>query len=172
MANTQVEVKRNGSAPAVVPDTWQAFRAEMDNLFERFGFGMRPFRNLWNFEPLPSPRMSLEMPSPAVDIVEEPAGYRMTAELPGMTDKDIDLVVSGDTVTLKGEKKQETERNDKNYTLSERSYGSFLRSFYLPEGVDRDKISAEFSKGILTVTLPKAPGAVAETKKIEVKSVA
>jgi HSP20 family protein len=81
-------------------------------------------------------------------------------------------VLSGDTLTLKGEKKQESERKEKNYTLSERSYGSFLRSFYLPEGVDREKIDANFSKGVLTVTLPKTPAAAAEPKKIEVKDAA
>jgi HSP20 family protein len=112
------------------------------------------------------------MPSPAIDIVEEPAGYKLTAELPGMTEKDVELIVSGDTVTLKGEKKLEMERKDKNYTLSERTYGSFQRTFYLPDGVDRDKIAAEFGKGVLTVTLPKTPAAAATPKKIEVKAAA
>jgi hypothetical protein len=65
-------------------------------------------------------------------------------------------------VTLKGEKQQETEHKDKNYTVSERSYGSYRRSFSLPDGVDRDKISAEFGKDVLTVKLPKTAAAVAE----------
>jgi HSP20 family protein len=144
----------------------------MERLFDRFGFGMKPFRNWFDMEPMFQLRTSFEMPSPAIDIVEEPSGYKLTAELPGMAEKDIELVVSGDTVTLKGEKKQETERKDKNYTLSERCYGSFQRTFTLPDGVDRDKITAEFAKGVLTVTLPKTPAAVAEPKKIEVKAAA
>jgi HSP20 family protein len=75
-------------------------------------------------------------------------------------------------MTLKGEKRQEKEQNDKNYYLSERSYGSFQRSFYIPDGVDRDRIAADFAKGVLTVTMPKTAKAVAEQKKIEVKAAA
>lgn len=172
MANTPVEVKRSAPAPAPAPDGWAEFRNEMDRLFDRFGFGMRPFRSWFDVEPPISFRTSFEMPSPAIDIVEEPGGYKLTAELPGMAEKDVELVVSGDTVTLKGEKKQESERKDKNCTLSERCYGSFQRTFTLPDGVDRDKITAEFAKGVLTVTLPKNPAAVAEPKKIEVKAAA
>jgi len=159
MANTPVEVKRTAPVPGT--DSWQAFRTEMDRVFDRFGFGMKPFRSWFDLEPTLPQRTSFEMPSPAIDIVEEPAGYKLTAELPGMAEKDIELIVSGDAVTLKGEKKQESERKDKNYTMSERSYGSFQRTFTLPDGIDRDKISAEFSKGVLTVTLPKNPAAVA-----------
>ena len=172
MANTPVEVKRSAPAPVAKTDNWQSLRSEMERLFDRFGFGGRPFRNWLEMEPAFQVRTSFEMPSPAIDIVEEPNGYKFTAELPGMEEKDIELVVSGDTVTLKGEKKQETEHKDKNYTLSERSYGSFRRSFSLPDGVDRDKISAEFGKGVLTVKLPKTAAAVAEPKKIEVKAAA
>jgi HSP20 family protein len=75
-------------------------------------------------------------------------------------------------MTLKGEKRQEKEQNDKNYYLSERSYGSFQRSFYIPDGVDRDRIAADFAKGVLTVTMPKTAKAVAEQRKIEVKAAA
>jgi HSP20 family protein len=172
MAKSPVEVKRSAPAQVQTPDSWQAFRTEMERLFDRFGFGFKPFRDWFDLQPGFQVRTTFEMPSPAIDIVEEPAGYKLTAELPGMAEKDIELIVSGDTVTLKGEKKQETEHKDKNYTLSERSYGSFQRTFSLPDGVDRDKISAEFGKGVLTVTLPKTPAAAAEPKKIEVKAAA
>ena len=80
------------------------------------------------------------MPSPAVDIAEDDGAYKVTAELPGMNEKEIEVVVSGDTLTLKGEKRVEKEQKEKNSYLSERSYGSFQRNFYVPEGVDRDKI--------------------------------
>jgi HSP20 family protein len=110
MPNTPVEVKQSVPAPAAKPDTLQAFRSEMERLFDRFGFGMRPFRNWFDLEPTFQVRTSFEMPSPAIDIVEEPTGYKLTAELPGMEEKDIEVVVSGDTLTLKGEKKQETEK--------------------------------------------------------------
>jgi HSP20 family protein len=166
-----VEVKRAAPAASTkMPDPWQAFRTEMERVFDRFGLGTVPFRNWFGQEPAFQVRTTFEMPSPAIDIIEEPTGYKLTAELPGMVENDIELIVSGDTVTLKGEKKQETERKDKNYTLSERNYGAFQRTFSLPDGIDRDKITADFGKGILTVTLPKTPAAVVEPKKIEVKA--
>jgi len=146
-------------------------RTEMERVFDRFGFGATPFRNWFDLEPAFQLRTSFTMPSPAMDIVEEEKVYKLTAELPGLAEKDVEVVVSGDTLTVKGEKKQETERKEKNYTLSERSYGAFSRSFYLPDGVDRDKITAEFAKGVLTVTLPKS-AAAAPPKTIEVKAAA
>jgi HSP20 family protein len=174
VADTPVEVKRPAPTPtpAPAPDSWQVLRSEMDRMFDRFGFGMPPFRKWSDLELAFKARKHFEMPSPAINIVEEPTAYKLTAELPGMAEKDIELIVSGDTVTLKDEKQQETERKEKNYTLSERCFGSFQRSFTLPDGVDRDKISAEFGKGVLTVTLPKNPAAVTEPKKIEVKAAA
>ena len=98
MANTPVEVKRSAPAPVPATDSWQAFRTEMDRLFDRFGFGMKPFRSWFDLEPAAQLRTSFEMPSPAIDIVEEPTGYKLTAELPGMAEKDIEVAVSGDTV--------------------------------------------------------------------------
>jgi HSP20 family protein len=77
-----------------------------------------------------------------------------------------------ETDTLKGEKRQEKEQKDKNLYLSERSYGSFQRSFAVPENVDRDKIAADFAKGVLTITMPKTAKAVEQQKKIEVKAAA
>jgi HSP20 family protein len=84
--------------------------------------------------------------------------------------KDIDVSVSGDMLVLKGEKRQEKEEKDKNYHYSERAYGSFQRAFELPASVDRDKVAADFSNGVLTITLPKTAEAQKPTKKIEVKS--
>jgi len=73
-------------------------------------------------------------------------------------------------LVLKGEKRQEKEEKDKNYHYSERSYGSFQRAFQLPASVNRDKLAADFSRGVLTITLPKTAEAQKPTKKIEVKS--
>jgi HSP20 family protein len=85
----------------------------------------------------------------------------VTAELPSMNDNEIEVLVSGDTLTLKGEKPEEKEQKDQNLYLSGRSYGSFRRNFQLPDGVDREKIAADFSKGVLTVTMPKTAKAKA-----------
>ena len=81
-----------------------------------------------------------------------------------------EVVVSGDTLTLKGEKRTEKEQKEKNFYVSERSYGASQRSFYIPDGVDRDKLTAEFAKGVLTVTMPETAKAAEQAKKIEVKN--
>ena len=171
MASLPVEVKKSAPAPSGAPDAWRSFRSEMDRLFDRFatGWGMPSFRRMFDMEPSVRYESSFSMPSPAVDVTEDDTAYKVTAELPGMSEKEVEVVLSGDTLTLKGEKRQEKEQKEKNFYLSERTYGSFQRSFFVPEGVDRDKIGADFSKGVLTITLPKSEKAVQQQKKIEVK---
>ena len=122
-------------------------------------------RRMFDVEPAFRYESTLSMPSPAVDVIEDDAAYKVTAELPGMSENEIEVMISGDMLTLKGEKQQEKEQKEKNFYLSERSYGSFQRSFYVPEGVDRDKIAADFSKGVLTVTMPKTAKAVGQTRR-------
>ncbi len=174
MANTPVEVKKTAPAAANAPDAWRSLRTEMDRLFDRFsgGWGMPSLRRMFDAEPALRYESSFTVPSPAVDITEDDGNYKVTAELPGMSEKEIEVVVSGDMLTLKGEKKQEREQKEKSFYLSERSYGSFQRSFYVPEGVDRDKIAADFSKGVLTITMPKTAKTVEQQKTIEVKAAA
>jgi len=174
MANTPVEVKKTAPVPAGGPDAWRSFRTEMDRLFDRFagGWGMPSLRRMFDTEPMFRYESSFTMPTPAVDIVEDDAGYKVTAELPGVTEKEIEVVLSDGMLTLKGEKKLEKEQREKNFYLSERSYGSFQRSFTLPDGVDRDKIAADFSKGVLTISMPKTAKAKEAAKKIEVKAAA
>jgi HSP20 family protein len=174
MANTPVEVKKTTPAPAGTTDAWRSLRIEMDRLFDRFagGWGMPSLRRMFEGEPALRYENSFTVPSPAVDISEDETGYKVTAELPGMSEKEIEVVLSDGMLTLKGEKRAEKEQKDKNFHLTERSYGSFQRSFYVPEGVDREKIAADFSKGVLTITLPKTAKAVEQQKKIEVKAAA
>jgi HSP20 family protein len=172
VAETPVEVKKSAPAASSGQDVWSSFRSEMDRLFDRFSgsFNMAPFRRM--FELTPSPRLqgSFELAVPAVDITEDTNAFKVTAELPGMAEKDVEVNVSGDVLTIKGEKRQEKEEKDNNYHMSERSYGMVERSFTLPKGVDSEKISAEFGKGVLTLTLPKRPEAQTETKKIDIKA--
>ena len=157
-----------------VPRMWRPFeslREEIDRLFDDFGRGFwRPFgRSLFAEEPLF--RRELTFPStPAVDVVESEKAYEITAELPGMDEKNIDVKVADGTLTIKGEKQEEKEEKKKDYYLRERSFGSFERSFAIPEGVDADKIDASFKKGVLTLTLPKKPEAQKPAKKIDVKA--
>jgi HSP20 family protein len=87
-----------------------------------------------------------------------------------MDEKNIDVKVADGTLTIKGEKQEEKEEKKKDYYLRERSFGSFERSFAIPEGVDADKIEASFNKGVLTLTLPKKPEAQKPVKKIDVKA--
>jgi len=171
MADTPVEVKKAPApAPArsATPDIWQSFRSEMDRLFDRFGFPS--MRRMFDIEPTWRYESSFGIAVPAVDVSEDDKAYKITAELPGMTEKDIDVTVTGDVLVLKGEKRQEREEKEKNRYLSERSYGAFQRSFAIPDGVDRDKVNAEFAKGVLTLTLPKTSDAQKQQKKIEVKA--
>ena len=102
------------------------------------------------------------------DVAEGEDAIEISAEMPGIEDKDLDLSVSDGVLTIKGEKKAETEKTDKNYYLSERRYGSFQRSFRLPDSVDPDKIEAKFDKGVLSLTLPKHAEARERTKKISI----
>lgn len=93
----------------------------------------------------------------------------MTFELPGLEEKDIDVQVTDDALTVKGEKKHEREEKRKDYHLPERSSGSFFRAIRLPAGVDSAKADTMFKNGVLTVTLPKTAEAKSKVKRINVK---
>jgi HSP20 family protein len=188
MADTAVEVKKTAPAaatprPAAVPTPapspaartpydWHSFRDEMDRVFNRFAgaLSMPSLRRMFGFEPGPRIEGAFAFTMPAIDVAENETAYKITAELPGMEAKDVDVGVSGDMLTIKGEKRQEKEEKEDNYYLCERSFGSFQRSFSLPAGVDRDKIASELTKGVLTVTLPKTAEAQKQHRKIEVKT--
>ena len=107
---------------------------------------------------------------PAIDVTEDAEAFKLTAELPGMTETEIDVAVSDNRLTLKGEKRQERDQQEKGRHVSERAYGMFERSFTLPDTVDADRIAAAFTNGVLTVTLPKKPNTQAAPKKIDVKA--
>jgi HSP20 family protein len=107
---------------------------------------------------------------PSMDLSETDKEIEITAELPGLEEKDIQLNVADNVLTIRGEKKNEREETKKDYHLVERSYGSFTRAVQLPDGVNPDSIKAVMSKGVLKVTVPKP--APAQTKKIDIKSAA
>jgi HSP20 family protein len=117
-------------------------------LFEEF-FNDFPFNGSF-----PSARESW---SPAVDILEKDGDLVLRAELPGMTEKQIELKLEGNTLTLKGERKLENEDKKSNYHRVESFYGSFMRTFRLPDTVDMGKISADYKNGVLTITMPQRP---------------
>lgn len=107
---------------------------------------------------------------PSIDVTETDKEIEITAELPGLEEKDVQINVADNVLTIRGEKKAEKEEKDKNYRLIERSYGSFERSLELPAGVNADAIKASIAKGVLKVTVPKP--APAQSKTVEVKSAA
>lgn len=106
---------------------------------------------------------------PKVDLKETAEGYQVSAELPGLEAKDIEVSLSPQMVTIKGEKKREAETKDeKGYYMSERAYGAFVRAVPLPGEVQDDKVQAAFDKGVLTITLPRAAATGPATRKVEI----
>jgi len=168
---TKLPIKTE-SSQGLRPGVWAPFenlRDEIERVFENFGFRTRPpMRSLFDVD-LSWPTNGLAM-APAIDVAEKDQEFEITAELPGLDAKDINVTVSDGTLTLKGEKKESKEERDKDYHLTERRYGSFMRSFRLPETVEADKIAASFAQGVLTLKLPKSAKAQQATKKIEVKA--
>lgn len=141
------------------------FHSEVDRLFERF-FG-EPF---WGgFRLLPGWRPWAAGWTPSLDVSETEEAVTVRAEVPGVDPKDIDISVSGDVLVISGEKREEREERHENYYRAERSFGSFRRSVPLPASVDRDKISAEYDKGVLTIRLAKSEKAVAKRIPVSVK---
>jgi HSP20 family protein len=143
---------------------WRPFREveEMQRHFEDL-FG-RPFLPaMWRRIP------TMEMGwAPAIEVFEKEDKFVVKAELPGMKEDDIDISVVGDTLTIKGERKAESEVKEEDYYCCERSYGSFSRSIAMPSNVDAKKIEASYEDGVLEVSLPKAPEV--KPKKISVSA--
>jgi HSP20 family protein len=135
-------------------DELSAFRKEMDRLWNR-AFGETALG-----------RVSETEWRPSADIAETPESITVIAELPGLEPKDIEVTLSGDLLTIKGEKKKEEKKQHEKYYYAERLHGMFERSFRLPVGVKMDKVEAKFDKGVLTITLPKTEDA--KTKEIKV----
>ncbi len=173
MANeTKLPVTKKQGAPALAGEVWRPFEAlrkEIDRLFDDFGddFWRRPFRSLAGLEGGWTQKF---VATPAVDVTETDKAYEITAELPGIDQKNIEVNVASGGITIKAEKKEDTEEKKKDYYVSERRYGSFQRYFGVPESVDADKIEATFKDGVLKVTLPKTTEAQKAAKKIEIKA--
>jgi HSP20 family protein len=175
---SKVPVKKEEGAttPAERWDPLASLREEVDHLFEDFAWQ-------WPVGPFSARRRSLLAPlrglsagwgisAPVVDIVDLKKEIQVRAELPGMEEKDIDVEIADNMLTIRGERKEEREEGEKEgrYYLSERKYGSFERSLRLPESADCDKPDAQFSKGVLTVRFPKTKEAVQKTKKVKIKA--
>ena len=109
-----------------------------------------------------------KLTTPNIDMTETEDEVAITADLPGMEEKDVEITIENDTLTLRGSRKEEHEEKEKNYYLSERTYGEFQRMIPLPASIDTEKAKAVFKNGVLKVSLPKLPEAKTHKKKIEV----
>ena len=107
--------------------------------------------------------------TPSVDICEKDDMYEVTADFPGLDEKNVEVALSGDMLTIKGQREEQKEEKKKDYHVSERQFGAFERSFHIPDEVETGKIEAKFKNGVLTVSLPKKPGAIKAEKKIGIK---
>jgi HSP20 family protein len=106
---------------------------------------------------------------PRIDVAETETAIEVSADLPGLEEKDIEVSLGGDLLTIKGERKTETGRRLLSYRINERVFGSFTRSIALPSGIDADAVSASFKNGVLTITIPKTQEAAQEAKRVAVK---
>src|SRR5215831_17200943 len=140
---------------------------EMDRLFDDFTRGWPTFGRAWPSLGTFTNEPSLVPPMvPTMDVTETEKEIEITAELPGLEEKDVEVNVADNILTIRGEKKVEKEEKNKDYHLSERSYGSFARTLKLPAGIEPEMVKASIANGVLKVTIPKPAPAV--TKKVEV----
>ncbi len=167
MALRDLIPRRHSARPLTVRreevSPFAALHEEMDRLFDDF---YRAFEG-WPWARL-APATEGYMPQ--VDVSEDDDHVVVTAELPGLEEKEIDISVAGDTLTLKGEKREERETKSKDYVRTERTFGAFRRTIQLPCEVEDKGASATYKRGVLTVTLPKSERARKERHHIEVKA--
>ncbi len=138
-------------------DPVQSFQKEMNRLFQDF-FEVAPFggRDSGIY--------------PEIDVKETDKEIKVSAEVPGLEEKDVEVLLSSDSLTIKGEKKQEKEERGQSYYRSERRYGSFSRVIPLASDIEADKAEARFKNGVLYITIPKTEKAKADVKKIPIKT--
>ena len=176
-ATEKLPVKRQeeGRGQAWALQAWRPIenlRRAIDTLFDDFDRGshLLPWRrSIFDGEPFRRQDEFLTV-APAMDFVETDKSYEITAELPGLDEKDIEVRLANGCLKIYGEKHENREKVKKDYYFHERHFGAFERAIRMPEGVDAEKIEATFKKGVLTVMLPKTPEAQSAEKKISIKA--
>lgn len=136
--------------------SFASLQREIDRLFEDVARGF--------------PAVTSASLAPSIDVSETDGEIEITAELPGLEEKDVEVTLEDQVLTIRGEKKAEKEEKDKNYRITERSYGSFYRALELPHGITEKDIKASLANGVLKVILPKPKPANA--RKIDIKPAA
>jgi HSP20 family protein len=168
-------VEKETPIKAEVLHPLSTLKDDIDRAFHRAFHGWPRFGGLlqdWDpfeeLEPMFNRLTSRRLPR--TDLKESDEDIRIQMELPGVAGDDLELSISGDMLTVKGEKKSEREEDAEGYHLSERSYGRFERAFRLPENADTDKVEAEFENGVLRVTLSKKKAPRSKARKLNVKA--
>jgi len=155
------------NSPPALPQEWrplERLRHEIDRLFEDFGGG---FFGGSLFDDAPSRGgQSLFPAMPDIEVTETDKAYEITAELPGMDEKSVQVRVADGVLSIGGQKQEEKREGNKDCYVQSRSFGSFQRAFPIPNDVDADRIEAIFKNGVLSVTLPKGAGPQNAAKKI------
>ena len=156
--------KKNLSVRSGEEHPFEQLQRQMNRLFDDFFSGL-------DLEPFSGWTERFGGFNPRVNVVEDDKEIRLTAELPGMDERDIDISLTKDALTIRGEKRDEREKNEEdNRYYSERIYGSFSRTIPLSCEIDEDKVDASFIKGVLNIKLPKSEAARKQSKKITVRS--
>lgn len=162
MTMSNVTVRKSGDKPATTAqdsttwDPWRTMRALL---------AWDPFREMAPFPALDERAIAL---SPAFDVKETKEAYLFKADVPGIQEKDLEVTMTGNRLNVSGKRDQEKEEKSDRYYTYERSYGSFTRSFTLPEGADTDQLRASLESGVLTIAVPKK--AEVQARKIAVKA--
>lgn len=141
-------------------------REEIDRLLEDFSLN-RPARSAFSFPSLAG-FAGAGAAGPAVELVERDSGYRLTVEVPGIAEKDIDIALSDGVLAISGEKREERESKNDGYLISERGYGAFRRQVSLPADVDPDSLQAKVHDGLLEIDMKKNKNAANRTRKIAI----
>ena len=163
MARSLIPWRDKSQTPARQEDRFEpfSFRREFDRMFDDFFNGS--LARFSGFEPL-------QAVAPSIDVEDKENEVVVTAELPGLDSKDFDVTLSGDVLSIKGEKKDEREEKNGGMHYVERRFGSFSRSVRLPFETGDEKVDAKYEKGVLTVRVPKPAELAKASRRIEVKS--
>ena len=164
--NKNLVRKQEPGETARYGDPFEALQHGIDRLFEDFRRGSA-------FDALPAffgKADVFDVRLPRVDVAETDDEVQVSADLPGMDEKDVEVTISNHSLTIRGEKSTEKEEKKKNYHVKERAYGSVQRVITLPEGANADKAKAVFKKGVLTVTMPKTAEAKGGARKIAIQA--
>ncbi len=155
-------IRREDSSP-VESSAFFPLQRDVNRVFDDF------FRTFETGLLSPFGEISESMFHPRLEVKENPDDLRISVELPGIDEKDIDLSITNDALTISGEKREEKEENTQGYYRMERTYGSFHRRVPIPCQIDKDKVEATFKKGVLNIVLPKTDEAKQQIKKISIK---